>query len=275
MNNSLISFLNSIKPNSPVDTDFYGFLSAGQSNIDGRCALIDAPTWLDQSNPIIPKLKVWNSIQFDDFKLGVNTGSDNNAQTTWAFDMVFYYLYSNYKNRNLYLIKRSKGGTPIYIEPGGNPKGCWNTDFDNIPSDTPKLLQELKTKYDQAFSYINNIGKTINIKAVLWYQGGTDVEIGGDAITNYKNNFKNVINYIRNDIIGNSTVPFIFVTQSHNSTTYNATLEAGQIELLSEMDNLFMVDAKDAIMQIDNIHINSDSAEWIGEDAYNQLKTEI
>lgn len=275
MSHALINFLSSTSSSTPVDTDFYGFISAGQSNIDGRCALVDAPSWLDQSDPSIPTLKVWNSIQYDTFKLGVNTGSDNNAQTTWAFDMVFYHLYSAYKSRNLYLIKRSKGGTPIYIEPGGNPKGCWNVDFDNIPVGTPKLLQELEIKFDLAKTYITNIGKTLSMKAILWYQGGTDVEIGGAAITDYKENFRNVINYIRNDIVEDPNIPFIFVTQSHNSLTYNLVQETGQIELLSEMTNLYMVDAKDVVMQPDNIHINAAGAEWVGTNAYDQLKTII
>jgi len=272
MNNALISFLNSISNTGITDTDFYTFISAGQSNIDGRCALVDAPDWLDQNNPEISKLKVWNLTQYDNFKLGVNTGSDNNAQTTWAFDMVFYHLYSEYKNRNLYLIKRSKGGTPIYIQPEGNEKGCWNVDFDSIPVGTPKLLQELEYKFNSGKTYIDNLGKTLSVKAILWYQGGTDVEIGGDAITDYKENFRNVINYIREDIVGDPTVPFLFVTQSHNSLTYNSVMESGQTELVSEMVNLYMVDAKDVVMQADNIHINADGAEWVGTDAYDQLK---
>jgi hypothetical protein len=272
MSSSLISFLNSISITGSTDTDLYTFISAGQSNIDGRCDIVDAPEWLNQSNPEISKLKVWNSTQYDNFKLGLNTGSDFNAQTDWAFDMVFYHLYSEYKDRNLYLIKRSKGGTPIYIQPAGNEKGCWNVDFDNIPVGTPKLLQELEYKYNSGKTYIENLGKSLTIKAILWYQGGTDVEIGGDAITDYKENFRNVINYIRNTIVGVPTVPFIFVTQSHNSLTYNTVLESGQTELVSEMTNLYMVDAKDVVMQPDNIHINADGAEWVGTDAYNQLK---
>ena len=270
---ALISFLNSINSTgTTIDTDLYAFISAGQSNIDGRCALVDAPEWLDQDNPEIAKLKVWNSTQYNNFKLGVNTGSDNNAQTTWAFDMVFYHLYSEYKNRNLYLIKRSHGGTPIYIQPEGNEKGCWNVDFDSIPVGTPKLLQELEYKFNSGKTYIDNLGKTLSVKAILWYQGGTDVEIGGDAITDYKENFRNVINYIREDIVGDPTVPFLFVTQSHNSLTYNSVMESGQTELVSEMVNLYMVDAKDVVMQVDNIHINADGAEWVGTDAYDQLK---
>jgi hypothetical protein len=49
-------------------------------------------------------------------------------------------------------------------------------------------------------------------------------------------------------------------------------MESGQTELVSEMTNLYMVDAKDVVMQADNIHISATGAEWVGTDAYNQLK---
>lgn len=276
MNNSLIGFLNTLKYSgttvTPSTNIVYTFIAAGQSNIDGRIPLVEAPSWLNQSNPSLSNVLMWDvsKNQFNTFKLGVNTGAAVNTSTTWAYDMVFYKLYSDYKNRPIYVVKRSQGGTPIYIDPS-NDKGTWNIDFDNIPVGIPKLTQELETRYINAKNYIQNFGKTVEVKAILWYQGGTDVQTAG-ALDQYKVNFTNVINYIRNTIIGVADTPFVFVTQSENSATYSTQLLQIQTELLSELSNMYMVDAKDVNMLVDNIHVDAAGCEWIGTENFNTIK---
>lgn len=277
MNSSLIGFFNTLKHSGTTVTPILNivptFVAAGQSNIDGRIPLVDAPSWLSQSNPSLSNVLMWDvsKNQFNTFKLGVNTGAAVNASTTWAYDMVFYKLYSDYKNKPIYVVKRSQGGTPIYIDPSNN-KGSWNTDFDNIPVGIPKLTQELETRYANAKTYIEGFGKIIDVKAILWYQGGTDVNIGSVALDQYKVNFTNVINYIRNTIIGVATTPFVFVTQSENSATYSEQLLQIQNELLVELSNMYMVDAKDVNMLVDGLHVDAAGCEWIGNENFNIIK---
>ena len=275
----ILDFLNTVPsgytptiPNNVITT----FLTAGQSNMDGRNLLSVAPEWLDQDNPIIEKLKMWNvdNNQFDTYKIGVNTGANVNSSAYWGVDMSFYKLYSDYINHFMCTIKRTSGGTAIYN--ASNEKGCWNTDFANIPVGTPILLQELESRYNDAKLYAESFGKTLSVKAIIWFQGSSDVAIGSDAIIAYKENFRSVINYIRNTIVGNPLVPFIFGLQSHNSSQYNVPImETGQLELLNEMSNLYLVDSRYLTMQPDLLHFDADSTTWYGTEVYNVLKDVI
>ena len=274
----ITDFLNAIPSGYTSDNsnEIKTFISAGQSNMDGRNLLTVAPIWMDQSNPIIEKLKMWNvdNGQFDTFEIGSNTGANVNSSAYWGVDMEFYKEYSDYINHFICAIKRSSGGTAIYN--AANDKGCWNTDFVNIPEGTPILLQELEARYNDAKSYAQSFDKTLSVKAVIWFQGSSDVALGNDAITAYKENFRSVINYIRNTIVGNSSVPFIFGLQSHNSSEYNVPImEAGQLELLTEMTNLYLVDSRYLTMQPDNLHFDDVSTAWYGSEVFNVLKNVI
>jgi hypothetical protein len=164
MNTSLLSFFNSISGGSsssttPSNNSFDVFISAGQSNIDGRNPIDEAPLWLQSA--LVPRVKVWNNTagQFNDFKLGVNTGADWNATTSWAFDIIFYKMYRDYQSKDLYIVKRSKGGTPLFIDPA-NVKGSWNVDYDSFPVGLTKLSQDLETYFLNAKAYVNNSNKS-------------------------------------------------------------------------------------------------------------------
>jgi hypothetical protein len=274
MNTSLLSFFNSISGGSsssttPSNNSFDVFISAGQSNIDGRNPIDEAPLWLQSA--LVPRVKVWNNTagQFNDFKLGVNTGADWNATTSWAFDIIFYKMYRDYQSKDLYIVKRSKGGTPLFIDPA-NVKGSWNVDYDSFPVGLTKLSQDLETYFLNAKAYVNNYGKTLNIKAFLWYQGGTDVQTSG-ALAVYKANLIALINRMRT-VFEAPNMPFLIVTQSDNSLTYSALLEQYQNEIKEELTNIFISSAQGTSMYEDNIHLNASGSVTVGERTFNILK---
>lgn len=275
MNIALLSFFNSISGENspstppPSNNSFDVFISAGQSNIDGRNPIEEAPVWLQSA--LVPKVKVWNNTagQFNDFKLGVNTGSDWNASPSWAFDIIFYKMYSDYKNKNLYIVKRSKGGTPLFIDPS-NDKGSWNVDYASFPVGLTKLSQELETNFLNAKAFATNYGKTFNIKGMLWYQGGTDVQTTG-AIAVYKANLIALIDRMRT-IFEAPNMPFLIVTQAEYSLTYSAPLEQYQDEIKQELGNIYIVSANDATLYEDRLHLDAASSIRTGERVYNTLK---
>lgn len=274
--NLTTAFLNTLSsgtPTNPVSNSVDVIVSAGQSNIDGRNPLIDAPVWLNQADPTISNVFVWDvsKSQFNKFKLGVNTGQAVNTSVTWAYDMIFYKLYADFLATPLYVIKRTQGGTPIFIDPA-NPKGSWNIDFASIPQGIPKLTQELEVRYNNAKNYLQNFNKTLNVKAILWYQGGTDVQTQG-ALAVYKDNFRDLINYFRNTIIQDPNVPFVFVTQSLESQTYHITLQTAQEELAVEMSNVYLVDASWATLYEDRLHLDSQSSIQLGQDNFDLIST--
>lgn len=273
MNTALFSFFNSISGENssstpPTNNSFDVFISAGQSNIDGRNPLNEAPTWLQS---MVPKVKVWNNTagQFNTFQLGVNTSADWNASPSWAFDIIFYKMYADYQNKNLYIVKRSKGGTPLFMD-SSNDKGSWNVDYASFPAGITKLSQELETYFTNAKAFANNYGKTLNIKAMLWYQGGTDVQTTG-ALAVYKANLIALINRMRT-VFESPNMPFVIITQAESSLTYSASLEQYQNEISQELSNIYIISANDATLYEDRLHLDAASSIMVGERVFNALK---
>ncbi len=75
-------------------------------------------------------------------------------------------MYSDFANKNIYIVKRSKGGTPLLIDPL-NTKGSWNTDYASFPQGLIKLSQELETNFLNAKTFAENYSKTLNVKGML------------------------------------------------------------------------------------------------------------
>lgn len=272
----LFGFLDSIGQQTVTPTnDLIAFIVAGQSNSDGRVPLANGPSWLNQSNPTVTGVKMYNinisPHQFDNFKLGTNSGADVWTQTTWAFDMIAMHNYYIGKNQNVYMIKRTKGGTSINIQ-SGDTKGCWNVDFTGITTQTSGnvLLEELYWYYQSAVTYATSIGKTLNVKGILWHQGEGDY-LPQYAADNYYQNFKDVIYYIRNTIVGNSILPIVYGSISHTSAQYNATVEAAQFQIALEDVNAHCVNMAAGTL-LDAYHFDATSSIYFGDQVYNIIK---
>ena len=278
MSIELYGFLNSIgKQTSPPTNKLTTFIVAGQSNADGRVPLVNAPSWLNQSNPTVTGVKMWNinvtPHQFNDFKLGVNSGADVWTQTTWAFDMEAMHDYYYGKNTTVYMVKRTKGGTPIYIDPT-NPKGSWNVNFTGITAANTGitiLLQDLQWYYQSAVTYATSVGKILDVKSILWHQGESDY-LPADAYNSYYQNFKDVIYYIRNNIVGNSTLPIVYGTVPHASGEYNVIVENAHLQIASEDVNAHCVNLANMTLLPDGLHLDSTSAIYFGDQVYNIIK---
>lgn len=274
----LYGFLNSmIKTTTPPTNELITFIVAGQSNADGRDALADAPSWLSKTNPTVTGVKMWDinttPHQFNDFKLGTNSGADIWTQTTWAFDMVAMHDYYAGKNITCYMVKRTKGGTPIYID-SGNVKGSWNVNFSGITaanSGITVLLRDLHWYYQSAVTYATSVGKTLNVKAILWHQGESDF-LPAAASDSYYQNFKDVIYYIRNTIVGNPTLPIVYGTIPHASAQYNVTVENAQLLIGSEDVNAHVINLASATLLVDGLHLDATSSISFGDQVYDIIK---
>jgi len=277
MNNVLISSLSASyestggSSQSPNMVDV--FLVAGQSNAEGRIPLADAPAWLDQNKPIVPGLKVWSDVdmQFNNYEIGVDNGSYVPHLPEWGFDMLFGHKYHEHTGNMVYFIKRTRGGTPIYHDTG-IIKGCWNAHFDWIPEGVPKLLQELHARYNLAKAFLEGYGKTINLKGLIWHQAGSDTYMQ-ESIDAYEVNFNDVINYTRDNIIGDSDFDFIFGTQAAYSLTFNQTIQDAQEAIAAANPHSHIADCSLAELFPDRLHFNAVGAEAIAQTMFNIIKS--
>lgn len=105
---------------------------------------------------------------------------------------------------------------------------------------------------------------------MLWHQGeGDRGSLGTGSADRYYMNLRNMISYIRG-IIGNERLPIITGTVSHNSSQYDATIEAAQQRLAQEDPYFCLIDMSGAPL-LDIYHFNAASSIYLGEMAYNAL----
>ena len=244
------------------------WLVAGQSNTDGRVPIAEPPTWLGVDNKV-PNTKMFNDITntFDDWMYGVNGGGDNNVDLRWAYDSTAIKSYANLKSKRQYVVKNTRGGTSIGLNPIVG-SGCWNVDFNSITN--RKLLQELEDKYKTAVLVLNNLGYNPIVKGLLWHQGESDSSTVENQ-NSYYQNFKDVIYYVRNTIVGNTELPIVFGSISHASAQYSSVVETAQFQIASEDDNAYIVDMQNGTL-LDPYHFDDISSEFLGEGMYDIIK---
>lgn len=242
-----------LKGNSPKTLLKYPcILVAGQSNADGRCPYTDLPTEMKNALPYSDCMFVKNSLT-GSFSAYNNTGN-------WAFDGVVYYYMSVVNSLDMYSIKLTQGGTSISAD--GDGTAHWTADYEDIEEGETSLLKDFE---QEIRNHIASDGNNFDIKAVLWHQGEGDRNVANT----YYEELKKLVSYIRG-ITGNSRLPFITGTISHNSSQYNATIEAAQIRLAEEDPYFYLVDMGGAPLQ-DSYHFNAAASVYFGEMVFNAL----
>ena len=252
-----------ITPTPPPaqEYDYDLFIIGGQSNMDGRNQFVERPAWL-QAGATIPNCKMWDSTknQFDNWNLSTNSGASASAYLNqlWALDSVFFHRLDIDLGIKPFLIKRTQGGTAIYLNT--SEKGCWNIDFDAIDllSGTPALLRDLTDRINAAVSYLNSVGKTYKFRGFIWHQGESDADLGATAQNQYYQNFKDVIVHIRN-VTSEPNLPAIYGMIPDASASFNLTIRNAQIQIASEDDNAYLADLSDLTL-MDAWHFDSASS---------------
>lgn len=237
-------------------------LVAGQSNTDGRAAQADAPVWLSSNSFQLDNMLVYSRVggKFDPFKLGVNTGAEDNADTRFAYDLFVAKNFIDAYGDPIYVIKCSLGATSIDQSVSSAP-GYWDPYDDDFAGGKRKLLEEFTARFYNALTYAGKFDIDIQVKACLWHQGETDNNTT-TAANNYLDNFRNVITYVRG-MAGNPVLPFIYGNIPNASNAYNATIRAAQEQVATEDINAHLVDISDLTL-FDGLHLNAANQETFG-----------
>lgn len=245
----------------------YGIITAGQSNTDGRVLLANAPTWLNQTTKQVAGVNMWNDTAgaFQTFELGANDGSLVANSTEWGYDMVFYYLLRQFLGEDVYAVKRSAGGTPI-SPLASSSRGYWSTDFNAIPQGQEHLLATLEQRILNAKA----AAPDLTFRAFLWHQGESDY-LPAQAVTDYYQNFKDVIAYVRR-VAKNNTLPVIFGTVPENGSQFNQTIKDAHLQIAAEDPNAYVIDVGVATLR-DIDHFDAASSEQLGTDMFNVIQS--
>lgn len=226
----MISFSASAKKTIPV------FITAGQSNTDGRIGNELLPDYIQQ-NKYKHCYWCYNSGAHSmngQFELFWPRIINKNKPGRWTYDAVTYYWLEQSLKEDFYVIKESLGGTAIDLSCGSNQKMYWCA--------SPAYLDSVAAS--------DRGGKSL-LKAVIAYVRQHLVEKTGDK------------RYAQ--------LPIILGGISHKSRGWSQGVEDAQKRLQAEDKNIHLVEVPNTEMQKDNIHFNAAGGEILGRKMYNKL----
>ncbi len=272
----MISLSASAKKTIPV------FITAGQSNTDGRIGNELLPDYIQQ-NKYKHCYWCYNSGAHSmdgQFELFWPRIINKNKPGRWTYDAVTYYWLEQSLKEDFYVIKESLGGTAIDLSCGSNQKMYWCASpayLDSVVASDrggKSLLKALCENIDLAIDKsLSKMNGKYEFKAMLWHQGESDRH----ASRKYYDNLKAVIAYVRQHLVEKTgdkryaNLPIILGGISHKSRGWSQGVEDAQKRLQAEDKNIHLVEVPNTEMQKDNIHFNAAGGEILGRKMYNKL----
>lgn len=272
----MVSLSVSAKKTIPV------FITAGQSNTDGRIGNELLPDYIQQ-NKYKHCYWCYNSGAHSmdgNFELFWPRIINNNKPSRWTYDAVTYYWLEQSLKEDFYVIKESLGGTAIDPSCKSSNKMYWCASPEYLDSVAASdkggksLLKALCENIDLAIdNSLSKLKGDYEFKALIWHQGESDRQ----ASSKYYENLKAVIAYVRQHLVektGNkkyAQLPILLGGISHKSRGWSQGVEDGQKRLQAEDKNIHLIEVVNAPMQSDNMHFNAESGELLGKKIYNKL----
>jgi len=272
----MVSLSGSAKKEIPV------FITAGQSNTDGRIGNELLPDYIQQ-NKYKHCYWCYNSGAHSmdgQFELFWPRIINKNKPGRWTYDAVTYYWLEQSLKQDFYVIKESLGGTAIDPSCGSNQKMYWCASPEYLDSVTASdkggksLLKALCENIDLAIDKtLSKKNGKYEFKAMLWHQGESDRHASGK----YYENLKAVITYVRQHLVEKTgdkryaQLPILLGGISHKSRGWSKGVEDAQKRLQAEDKNIYLVEVPNTEMQKDNIHFNAAGGEILGRKIYNKL----
>lgn len=272
----MVSLSVSAKKTIPV------FITAGQSNTDGRIGNELLPDYIQQ-NKYKHCYWCYNSGAHSmdgNFELFWPRIINNNKPGRWTYDAVTYYWLEQSLKEDFYVIKESLGGTAIDPSCKSSNKMYWCASPEYLDSVAASdkggksLLKALCENIDLAIdNSLSKLKGDYEFQALIWHQGESDRQ----ASSKYYENLKAVIAYVRQHLVektGNkkyAQLPILLGGISHKSRGWSQGVEDGQKRLQAEDKNIHLIEVVNAPMQSDNMHFNAESGELLGKKIYNKL----
>lgn len=251
------------------------FITAGQSNADGRESVSKLPSYLKGGYAYLNYANVTAAGDgtFGDFRFGKR----------FAFCDITNYYIEQALQADFYAIKCAYGGTAIDTAATYSQLPVWCADTAWIArnkayrgdiSEGRSLTRSLAEGFDSCVDVtLSKLPGGYDVKAIMWHQGEGDRKQPG----HYYKNFKDMINYMRAAVYAKTgrekdkTLPFIFGTVSHKSRQYSRGVEEAQLKVAAELPNVYCIDMSDAGLLPDVLHFDSAWTEYLGKQMYNKL----
>ena len=266
------------------------FITAGQSNADGRETIDKLPAYLKSGN--------YRHLRFANItSTGKSSFGDRNllAEKRFAFQDVCNYLIDQHAKHDFYTIKCAYGGSAIALGQTAPKVPVWNASkeyldtaraFRGWSADHPKgdgrwpfkegnsLAKAFSTGFASLVDgELSKLKSGYEVKAIMWDQGESDRH----AASAYYDNLKTLIACLRQSIFQKTgdkrslQTPFIMVTVCHDSKQYSKEVEDAQYRLAKEDPDVYVIDMSKVSLRSDRLHFDSFSTEYLGKAMYNML----
>lgn len=252
------------------------FITAGQSNADGRELVEFLPSYLHNG--------CYKNLHFANVTEGTDgTFGDYKFGKRFAFcDITNYYL-DQALGTDFYAIKCAYGGTSI--TPGAthahlpvwyadkqwiSENKAYSGNIDEGKSLTLALTDGFRQLHDETLSKLKD---GYDVKAIMWHQGESDRKKAGD----YYKSLSDMISFMRQEIYSvtgdknDLTLPFILGTVPHDSKQYSAGVEEAQLKAAKEIPNVYVIDLSFAGLRGDALHFDGPWTEYVGKAMFNKL----
>lgn len=263
------------------------FITAGQSNADGREYVANLPQYLKSGQ--------YHHLRFanvTDSAPSAFADRDLLGGKRYAFQDVCNYWIDQVSKQDFYAVKCTYGGTAIALGQTAPKVPVWNASTQYV--DTARAYRGQIAGGEGAWPFVegNSLAKSFasgfsaladgelsrladgyEVKAIMWHQGESDRK----AAEQYYENLKTLIAYMRRAIYEKSgdakalRTPFIMGTVCRKSTQYNAKVEEAQRRIANEDADVYLIDMSRASLRSDNLHFDSLSTEYLGKAMYNVL----
>ena len=267
-----LSAMTGVWAQSPV------FLTAGQSNADGREYVSKLPSYMRAG---YKHLKYTNVTGSSTGTFGQQTFTDNSKR--YSFCDVTHYFIDQATSEDFYAIKCAYGGTAIDTAATYATLPVWCADSawiarNNAYRGNIETGKSLTKSLTEGFancvdSTLSKLAGGYEVKAIMWHQGESDRKKSGS----YYKNFSEMITYMRGAIAAKTgddkylRLPFIFGTVSHNSKQYSSEVEKAQMQVAQDLPEVYYIDMSDAGLRSDALHFDSIWTEYLGKMMFNKL----
>ena len=271
---------------SARDSKAHVFITAGQSNTDGRVRNIDLPDYIkihstdtvNYTSGEYPYCRIIQNSTDGKFKPFWPKGRLKDG--LWAYDAVTYKMIENALNEPFYVIKWAVGGTSIAL-PVDTVRGkYWSADKEWLKNtcSTAKKGKSLLLSFTEAIdaaidSTLSKLPQGYHIDAFIWHQGESDSKYHPD---DYYKNLNNVINHVREHLTMKTgenymDLPFVFGTVAKSNKQYSEKVETAMHRIADEDPNARLIDMSCAELQKDKLHFTAKSAEYLGKEVWREL----
>ncbi len=263
------------------------YITAGQSNADGRERIAKLPEYL--------KAGKYRHLRFANITDSAPSAfADRHllAEKRYAFQDVCDYWLDQASRQDFYAVKCTYGGTAIALGQTAPKVPVWNASTEYL--DTARAYRGHTDGARGAWPFVegNSLAKSFasgfktlvggelskladgyEVKAIMWHQGESDRR----AAAHYYDNLKALIAYMRNAIYeatGDEKAlhtPFIMGTVCRQSRQYSAEVEQARQRLAAEDPDIHLIDMSRASLLPDRLHFDSLSTEYLGRAMYNML----